>query len=111
MDGQLSGKSCSIILIGTNTAGRKWINYEIKRSWLDSKGLLGIYIHRLKDREQSQSSKGKNPFDHFNIEMTPQSSIVKVYDPPYAASTDVYAYIEQNLASWVDTAISIRGNY
>lgn len=25
---QLSGKSCAIVLIGENTAGRKWIEYE-----------------------------------------------------------------------------------
>ena len=25
---QMKGKSCTIVLVGTNTAGRKWINYE-----------------------------------------------------------------------------------
>ena len=38
INGQLEGKSCSILLIGTNTAGRKWINYEIRRSWSSGKG-------------------------------------------------------------------------
>ena len=49
IDGQMNGKSCSIVLIGTNTAGRKWINYEIKKSWNDKKGVMGIHIHNLKD--------------------------------------------------------------
>ena len=26
---QMSGRSCAVVLIGQNTAGRKWINYEI----------------------------------------------------------------------------------
>ena len=47
IDGQLNGKSVAIILIGSKTAGRKWIKYEIKKAWKDKKGVLGIYIHNL----------------------------------------------------------------
>jgi len=113
IDGQLDGKSCSIVLIGASTAGRKWIDYEIKKTWNDKKGLLGIYIHNLKDKDQRQSAKGANPFDGFTVgqNKTNLSSIVKAYDPPYYSSTDVYNYINQNLAAWVDTALSIRANY
>lgn len=113
INGQLDGKSCSVVLIGANTANRKWIDYEIEKTWNDKKGLLGIRIHRLKDRDQNQSSKGANPFDGFTVgaNKTKLSSIVKTYDPPYSASTDVYNHIKQNLASWVETAVSIRENY
>ena len=31
--GQMHGKSCSIVLIGSQTAGRKWINYEVEKAW------------------------------------------------------------------------------
>src|SRR4051794_7473629 len=46
---QLYGKSCAAVLIGANTAGRKWITYEIRKAWSDRKGVFGIYIHGLKD--------------------------------------------------------------
>lgn len=65
IDGQLKGRSCSVVLIGANTAGRKWIKYEIKKSWNDKKGLLGIYIHNLKDKDENQSTKGRNPLLKF----------------------------------------------
>ena len=39
IDGQLTGKSCTIVLIGAATAGRKWIKYEIEKSWNDGKGV------------------------------------------------------------------------
>lgn len=55
---QLSGKSCAVVLIGTGTAGRKWIKYEIEKAWNDGKGVVGIYVHNLKDASGSQSSKG-----------------------------------------------------
>src|SRR5437867_8357494 len=45
---QLEGKSCTVVLIGAATAGRKWINFEVMKSWNDGKGLVGIYIHNLK---------------------------------------------------------------
>ena len=113
IDGQLQGKSCTIVLIGANTAGRIWIKYEIEKSWNDGKGLLGIYIHNLKDKEERQSAKGNNPFDDFTMKRdgAKLSSIVKAYDPPYSISTDVYAYIKRNLEAWVEEAISIRENY
>jgi hypothetical protein len=108
---QLNGRSCTIVLIGTNTAGRKWIKYEIEKSWNDKKGLLGIYIHNLKDKDGNQSSKGNNPFDNFKLNDKPLSQIVKAYDPPYSNSKDVYDYIKNKIASWVEEAISIRNNY
>jgi hypothetical protein len=108
--GQMSGKSCAVVLIGAATAGRKWINYEIAKAWNDEKGVLGIYIHKLKDSDSNQSSKGANPFDSVTFRKTGAklSSVVKAYDPPYSDSTEVYAYIKKNLSDWVDAAISIR---
>lgn len=111
IDGQLYGKSCALVLIGSGTAGRPWINYEIKKAWADGKGVLGVYVHNLKTLSGQQSSKGRNPFEAFNLDGTPLSSIVKVYDPPFIDSKQVYAYISSNLAAWFDEAIRIRGEY
>jgi hypothetical protein len=111
VDEQLQGKSCAIVLIGTNTAGRKWINYEIKKAWSNGKGILGIHIHNLKDKDGDQSSKGKNPFDDYNIDDEKFSNIVKAYNPPFSTSKYVYDYIKKNLEDWVEEAISIRNSY
>ncbi|MBP9019626.1 MAG: TIR domain-containing protein [Bacteroidales bacterium] len=108
---QMEGKSCIIVLIGANTAGRKWIKYEIKKAWNDGKGVLGIYIHNLKDKEGEQSSKGINPFDDFTINGEKLSIIVKAYDPPYSTSKYVYDYIKEHLVDWVEEAIEIRNKY
>lgn len=113
IDEQLNGRSCTIVLIGTNTASRKWVKYEIEKSWNDGKGLLGIYIHNLKDKEGNQSTKGRNPFDDFIMKRdnSKLSSIVKTYDPPYTDSKKVYEYIQNYIESWVEEAIKIRNNY
>lgn len=111
IDGQLVGRSCTIVLIGTNTAGRKWIKYEIEQSWKEGKGLFGIYIHNLKDSDGRQSLKGVNPFSEYNLKDIPFASIVKTYDPPYYESKNVYEYISTNIENWIDEAIEIRNRY
>jgi MTH538 TIR-like domain (DUF1863) len=110
IDDQMSGKSCAVVLIGTNTAGRKWINHEIVKAWNDKKGVCGVYIHNLKDSDKNQSTKGSNPFDWitFGTDKAKLSTVVKTYNPPGTNSTDVYAYIKNNLSDWVEAAITIR---
>jgi hypothetical protein len=110
IDSQLEGKSCNVVLIGQNTAGRKWIEYEIKQAWNTNKGVVGVHIHKLKDLNGYQTSKGANPFTNFQMSNSQVrlSSVAKAYNPPYSNSKDVYAYIYDNLADWIEEAIEIR---
>ena len=109
--GQMSGKSCEVVLIGAATAGRKWIKYEIEQAWNAKKGVVGIYVHHLRDANQQQSIKGANPFSVFNINGTGLASIVKAYDPPYSDSKQAHKYIADNIESFVEEAITIRGEF
>lgn len=124
---QMKMRSCVVVLIGEHTQGRKWINYEIEQAWNSGKGIVGIYIHGLKDENGKQAQKGKNPFEDFCIDTTfnyiahnPNpvdeneknlAKVVKAYDPPYLISTNVYDYIEKNIADWIEEAIDIRNSY
>jgi hypothetical protein len=106
---QMEGRTCTIILAGSNTANRKWINYEIEKSWDDGKGVLVIYIHNLKDKDGKQCSKGANPFYYINRPSEKRlSTIAKAYDPPRSTSKGVYSYIEDNIEEWIEEAIQIR---
>ncbi len=104
------GKSCVIVFVGENTAGRKWIKYEIERAWSEKKGIFGIYIHNLKNSKGEKAMKGNNPFSNFTLGSKKLSSIVKCYNPPYTASTSVYNHIKENIEDWIEEAIKIRGN-
>lgn len=110
---QMNGTSCAVVLIGAQTAGRRWINHEIIKAWNDNKGVVGVYVHNLLDRQSFRSSRGSNPFDAIGYNNTGRqlSSVVKAYDPPYNDSKDTYAYISQNLADWIDEAIRIRAQH
>lgn len=107
---QMSGRTCTVVLIGTNTAGRKWINHEIIKSWDDGLGVVGIHIHGLKDSGQNTSAKGNNPFGNIGYGNTGKklSSIVKCYNPGGSTSQEKYDWIKTNLAAAVEEAIKIR---
>lgn len=111
IDGQLEGKSCCVVLIGTDTAGRKWITYEISEAWNQGKAVLGIHIHNLKDLSGYQAAKGSTPFDYVTFTGSGQklSSVVQCYDPPFADSKQVYRFINENLERWIEEAVLIRG--
>ena len=110
IEDQMKGKSCVVVLIGEKTSTRRWVKYEAKRGWELGKGVVGIYVHGLKDQNGQQSTKGSNPFDSVTINGKKMSNLVKSYDPPYSLSTNVYNYIKNHIADWVEEAIDIRKN-
>lgn len=108
IDGQMEDKDCQVVLIGSKTAGRKWVDYEIKKAWKDKKGVFGVYIHNMKDSGGNQSAKGSNPFAGFKVGETNMSQLVTCYDPPHTDSKKVYDYIASNLESWITAAVKAR---
>ncbi|WP_345973006.1 TIR domain-containing protein [Sulfurimonas diazotrophicus] len=110
---QMKGRTCTVILAGSKTANRKWINHEIVESWNRGLGVLVIHIHNLKDVNGKQSSKGANPLFYITHIPTKKrlSSIAKSYDPPYKLSSNVYNHIAENIDYWIEEAIKIRKAY
>ena len=108
----MSTRSCVIVLIGSQTANRKWVNYEISKAWNDKKGLLGIYIHRILNQDRKVSTKGNNPFSYIKLQngltIANYPENVTAYDPPYTDSKGVYGYIKDHLEGWVEDAIKNR---
>ena len=105
-------RSCTVVLVGSNTANRYWINYEIIKSWNEGMGVVGIYIHGLKDSGGYISRKGNNPFDYISFEDGQRlSTSVKCYDPEGRNSQERYNWISQYLSNAVEEAIKIRRNH
>jgi hypothetical protein len=102
IDDNMAYRSCVIVLIGSQTANRKWINYEIKKAWVDKKGLMGIHIHNLKDPINGTSSMGENPFDYLTLGGNPLSKYVVTHNP---SSYDAYNDIRNNIDKWIESAI------
>ena len=112
IEDQMNGRSCTVVLVGSNTAGRKYINHEIIESWNEGMGVVGIHIHGLKNLDGKVSAKGKNPFQSIDFGNNGKklSSIVKCYEPEGSDSKERYAWITKHLVNAAEEAIEIRKN-
>jgi len=104
IDDNMSNRSCVVVLIGEETSKRKWVKYEIQKAWKERRGLLGVYIHNLKDPKTGRCSKGKNPFDLFTFK-DPNGN-VKSIPCKNPSSSDAYNDIKDNLTDWIEEAIN-----
>jgi Thoeris protein ThsB, TIR-like domain len=107
---QMKGRSCTVVLVGQNTANRKWINHEIIKSWDEGMGVVGIRIHGLKNSDGYISKMGNNPFNYIGYGNTGKklSSIVKCYNPAGSNSKKRYVWIAKHLENAIEEAIRIR---
>ena len=102
IDKNMKYKDC-VVLIGSETASRPWVNYEIQKALDSGKALLGIHIHNLKDMQKRTCQKGANPFDNIRLQNGWYlSDYVKCHDPN---SWDAYNDIADHLGDWVEDAI------
>lgn len=102
----LRNTSVTAVLIGSETATRRWVRYEIEQSLVQGKGLLGIYIHNLKDQRQQTVTQGRNPFDDVN-------ELVNGYRRPLSARIATYDWVfsdgYKNLPAWAELAARQAG--
>lgn len=91
IDRQLEGTSVTVVLIGAKTSESKWVKYEINQSWNRDNGLIGVYIHNLKDQNRRVDIKGANPFIKLGYKG------IRTYD---WISDDGY----NNLSKWIEAA-------
>lgn len=61
IDDALNNTSVTAVLIGADTANRRWVNYEIEKSLDRGNGLFGVRIHNLKDQTGKRSKRGPVP--------------------------------------------------
>jgi len=111
----MSGKSCAVVLIGSETSTRPWVRYEIKKAWEDKRGVLGIYVHGLKDLNGNTSAKGNSPFPDVKVlesgKLVSLGSSPTLKHPSGRTSKDVYASIKDNIEDWIEEAIKNRSKY
>lgn len=113
IDAQLHGTSVTAVLVGTHTAERRYVRYEIEKSIARGNGLLAIYIHGLKDRNGRSSKKGRNPLEDFSI---PNGNpFTNWLISSYRASSIYSAYYwyddngRDNLNEWIEEAARNAG--
>jgi len=68
---ELRGTSVCVVLIGSETYNRRWVRYEIIKSFELKKGLLGVGINWIKGKDGKRKLlPGENPFDYLKIKLS-----------------------------------------
>ncbi|MBF4616385.1 TIR domain-containing protein [Curtobacterium sp. VKM Ac-1376] len=107
IDEQMSYKKAVVVLIGSGTANRPWVQYEIAKAWDAKKPLVGIRINGLADSSGDTDSAGVDPFSKVTLQGGGTvADYVPVYTPSGSTSQAVYGDIAANITSWVDNAYS-----
>ncbi len=96
IDNQMKYKRAVVVLIGSETASRNWVQYEIERAWELRKPLLGIKIHGLKDENGNTSKEGQDPF------LEKRYWPIPIFTPQGWDSKEKYNDIKQNLSKWIE---------
>ena len=55
---QLEGTSVTVVLIGAETLGRPYVQYEIIQSIIQGNGIIGVHINGIKDLKGDYSRQG-----------------------------------------------------
>jgi hypothetical protein len=84
IDSGLSGTSVTVVLIGAETASRRFVTYEIEKSIARGNGLLGVWINNIKDKDGRTDAQGMVP-----------AALVQTGAP-------VYTYEYGRLSGWVE---------
>lgn len=59
----LHNTTVTCVLVGKETCLRRWVRYEILRSFIRGNGLLAVRIHSIADMGNGPTTAGANPFD------------------------------------------------
>lgn len=108
IDSQMNMRSCLIVLVGAETANRKWVKYEIQHAWKKGMGVVGIYIHNFTRKDGRHDAQGMNPFSGFSFGSSSFDKIVECYNPD---PSDAYNDVKEHLSELVERAIKIRNLY
>lgn len=100
IDDNMKYKQCVIVLVGTETASRPWVQFEIKKAWEENYPLFGVYIHNVNCPRGGRAARGQNPFANFNVDGVNMARLVDCHDPGPRA----YQTISQNIDAWIDQA-------
>lgn len=86
LDEALKNASVTVACITYGTSSRNYINYEIDKPLEKGNGLLGIYMHHLKDQYGKTGSRGEAPAQIL-------ANDFKTYD--YTNKDDLAEWIEE----------------
>lgn len=76
----ISGTSTTCVLIGTSTYLRRWVRYEIMRSFKKGNSIFGVHINSISGKDGSTKALGENPFDYLGVRFSDSGFTVTFHE-------------------------------
>lgn len=76
----LDRTTVTCVLIGSTTFERRWVRYEILKSYDRDNSLFGIHINSVNDKNKQTFLQGKNPFDFLGFVVDNDGSKFTYYE-------------------------------
>lgn len=79
IDEGMNKTSVTTVLIGEDTANRRYVNYEIVKSFEKGNGLLGVHINRIRGRT-GLTARGHNPLARLGFQISKDGGRIHFYE-------------------------------
>jgi len=78
---ELKGSSVTCVLIGSDTYSRRWVRYEIIKSFEMKKGQVGVGINWIKGKNSKKKFwAGENPFNYLSLKVTKDGKFIEFFE-------------------------------
>lgn len=96
----LKGCSVTAVLFTEDTAFRRWVRYELLKSFAEGKGLLAIDIHSINNFAGKAAPSGPNPLNYLGYELSGQTCYLteKARDGQWRRARDVKSFPLKDVA-------------
>lgn len=106
IDSNLEGTSVTVVLVGTETSNRRWVQYELQESYKRGNGVLAIHIHNVKDKDGKTCKKGDCIFGEIARDVSGNPIYFHHLYPKYDwVNDDGY----KNFGMWIEKAARDAG--
>ena len=108
IDEQMNGTSVTVVLLGSETLSRQFVQYEIRKSLERGNAIIGVKINNLKDMNSGRTSALCNL--HTCVGRWSSTGNLIYFDE---ISDGIYDYVNhngyENMGSWIENAAKKRG--
>jgi hypothetical protein len=101
---EMQETTVTIVLIGAETDKDPYVDFAIQKTFQRKQGLVGVYVHNMKDHQENKGSLGQNPLDKYYIKKGEERVYLSKIYPTYEWINDS-GYT--NLEEWVEQAAKI----
>lgn len=80
INNNLVGTTVTCVLIGSGTWNRRWVRYEILKSYDRGNLMLGVHINSVLDKNKQTFLQGENPFDYLGFVVSNDGKKLTYYE-------------------------------